>query len=256
VRTGAAKLDENAMVDETTNDAIDFFLEAEDDEEALSRFKYREDELLSEAAEAEIQRRLETERDPVRRERLEHRRELLRMVRPLRDPLVAVRERIDQVPRERSQELGRVLIAFSHWLAAPDWASSEQHMREHADLLLGDLVDDAMDLMESVLPDNPKLELHRTLIGQCRKQGIERAFADLVWYINLTQGRPVAFPVISFLCAEDDSEVEQLLAEHGDVLGTADARKYLEELLALARAQGDDLMCARAEQRLALLAAQ
>jgi hypothetical protein len=244
------------MTHETTNDAIDFFLEAEDDEEALSQLKYREDELLSEATEAEILRRLESELDPARRARLEHRRELLRMVRPLRDPLVAVRERIDQAPRERSQELGRVLIAFSHWLAAPDWASSEKHMRAHADLLLGDLVDEAMDLLDSVLPDNPKLELHRTLLGQCRKQGIERAFADLVWYIGLTRGRPVAYTVINFLCAKDDSEVERLMAEHGDVLGTEDARQYLEELLALARAQGDAKTCARAEERLALLAAQ
>jgi hypothetical protein len=62
--------------------------------------------------------------------------------------------------------------------------------------------------------------------------------------------------VINFLCARDDAEVERLMAEHGDVLGTEDARKYLEELLALARAQGDAEGCARAEERLALLASQ
>jgi hypothetical protein len=167
-----------------------------------------------------------------------------------------MRERIDQAPHERSQELGRVLIAFSQWLATPDWAASEQYMHEHADLLLGDLVDEAMDLMQSVLPDDPKLAIHRTLIGQCRQLGIERAFDDLVWYLNLTQGRPVAVHVIDFLCARDEAEIERLMVEHGDVLGTEDARKYLEELLALARVQGDAEACARAEERLALLASQ
>jgi hypothetical protein len=254
--TSAVKLDVAAMNDETTKGALDAFLDEEEDEQALAQFKYHEDELLSEATEAEILRRLEAELDPARRERLERRRALLRMVRPLRDPLIAVRERIDQAPRARSQELGRVLIAFSHLLGAPDWAISEQHMREHADLLLGDLVDEAIDTLESVLPDNPRIKLHRTLIGECRKHGIERAFADLVWYINLTRGRPVAFHVINFLCARDEAEVERLMAEHGDVLGTEDAREYLEELLGLARAQGDAEASARAEERLALLASQ
>jgi hypothetical protein len=244
------------MDDETTNNALDVFLDEEEDEDALAHFKYHEEELLSEDTEAEILRRLEAEPDPARRERLEHRRQLLRMVRPLRDPLIAMREQIDRTPHERGQELGRVLVALGQWLAAPDWAASEQHMREHADLLLGDLVDQAMDMMQSVLPDDPKLAIHRTLIGECRKYGIERAFADLVWYINLTRGRPVAYHVINFLCARDDAEVEQLMAEHGDVLGTEDARTYLEELLGLARAQGDAEMCVRAEARLALLASQ
>ncbi|HWN66137.1 MAG TPA: hypothetical protein VNM90_00790 [Haliangium sp.] len=244
------------MNDEATTNALDVFLDEDEDEEALAHFKYHEEELLSEDTEAEILRRLEAERDPARRERLERRRELLRMVRPLRDPLIAVREHIDQVPHERSQELGRVLIAFSQLLGAPDWAASEQHMREHADLLLGDLIDEAIDMVESVLADNPRLKLHRTLIGECRKHGIERAYADLVWFIGLTRGRPVSFTVIDFLCAEDEAEVERLMTEHGDVLGTDDARQYLEELLALARAQGDTRTCARAEERLALLAAQ
>ena len=170
-----------AMTD-GTRAIIDAFLGAEDQDEAVAHLKDHEHDLLSEDAEAEMVRRHEAEAEPALRQRMEDRIELVRMLRPLRDPLLVVREHLAQVPAEHSLELGRVHMALHGWLRAPNWEDSEAYLLEHADALLGDDVDEALDLIVRVLPDNAQLQLHRALLGNCRKLGIQRAYAELKWF--------------------------------------------------------------------------
>lgn len=242
------------MTDETAA-ILDVFLDADDQEEAISHLKDHEHELLSEAAEAEMLRRHQAEPDPALRQRVEDRLELVRMLRPLRDHLLAVRAHLEQVPEEHGEELGRVHVALHGWLRARSWEDSEAYLQQHAGVLLGERVDEALDLLAHVLPDNAQLQLHRALLGNCRRLGIARAYAELKWFAGLARN-PVALPVISFVCAETDEELERVLTERGEVLATEDARLFLEDLLAQARRRNDAQMCERAEERLAMLTGQ
>lgn len=242
------------MTDETRA-LIDAFLGAEDQEDAISHLKDHEHELLSEDAEAEMRRRHEVEIEPALRDRMEDRIELVRMLRPRRDHLLEVRAHLEQVPAEHGLELGRAHVALYGWLRAKNWEDSEAYLHEHAGVLLGDSADEAFDLLARVLPDNAELKLHRALLGNCRKLGIQRAYAELKWFAELARN-PVALPVISLVCAETDEELERVLIERGELLATEAARLFLEDLLALARKRNDTQMCARAEERLAMLTAQ
>lgn len=234
---------------------IDVFLGAENQEEAIAHLKDHEYELLSEDAEAEILRRHQTEPDPLLRQRVEDRLELVRLLRPVRDHLLAVREHLAQIPEEQSQQLGRMHLALYGWLRAPSWEDSEAYLRDNAGVLLTGEADEAFDLLARVLPDNAQLQLHRSLLENCRKLGIARAYAELKAFAELARNK-VALPVIGFVCAESDDEIEEVLVEHGELLATDDARQFLEGLLALAQARADRKMRARAEERLALLTGQ
>lgn len=234
---------------------IDVFLGAENQEEAIAHLKDHEYELLSEDAEAEIVRRHQTESDPLRRQRVEDRLELVRMLRPVREHLLAVREHLAQIPEEQSHQLGRVHLALYGWLRAPSWEDSEAYLRDNAGVLLGDEADEAFELIARVLPDNAQLHLHRSLLENCRKLGIARAYAELKAFAELARNK-VALPVIGFVCAESDEEVEQVLIEHGELLATEEARLFLEDLLALAEERQDARMRARAEERLVMLTGQ
>jgi len=242
------------MTDQTTA-IIDVFLDAEDQEEAIAHLKDHEYELLSEDAEAEILRRHQAERDPSLRQRVEDRLELVRMLRPLRDHLLAVRAHLAQIPEEHSQQLGRVHLALYGWLRAPSWEDSEVYLHDNAGVLLGDDADEAFELIARVLPDNAQLQLHRSLLENCRTLGIARAYAELKAFAELSRSK-VALPVLSFVCAESDEEVDRILVEQGELLATEDARLFLEDLLALAQKRKDTRMCERAGERLAMLTAQ
>ncbi len=58
----------------------------------------------------------------------------------------------------------------------PDWAQSEAYLRAHADELLSDEAEAALEMLRRANPEHPAIPQHQALLRRAREVGIEAAY--------------------------------------------------------------------------------
>ncbi len=86
-----------------------------------------------------------------------------------------LRARLDAA-QAAANRLGPLLV---EWIETPDWGSSESYLREHADELLTEDGETALQVLQLANRDVEAIAMHVRLLHVCLGQGVDAAYARL-----------------------------------------------------------------------------
>jgi hypothetical protein len=216
------------------------FVDAPDDNQALTYLQSQRQTLLTTEALAVLTSLLAAETNPERRQHMQARQAILQAA-------IAFYERFWQT----QQALRDLLVA---WVQTPDWEASEAYLQEHATTLVSEQGELTLRFLCETQPTSTTLAEHLTLLQQCRRDGIATA------YQAVRRPQPesrealqhLLRAVFGFVQAESDALARQLFETQPTLLQIPDAEDLLEGLLHTARQQDDPAFQAQVEKRLKL----
>lgn len=228
------------MTEPSLQSQLRAFVDAPDDEHALTYLQQQSRTLMTEAALAALAPMLAAETQPERQSRIQARQNILQAA-------VAFHTEFWQT----HQDLSELLV---QWVNAADWDLSEAYIREHAGVLVSGPGELSMRFLAESQPNNTTLAGHLTILQRCREAGISEAYAEVrrLRPDNVEALQQLMRAVFGFVQAEDEDSARQLFDAQPDLLQRPDAESLLTGLIQTAQHQEDTGLQQLAESRLTL----